>query len=395
MKITDMKLFVVDGQRANLIFVKLYTDEGITGVGEATLEWKTNAVLGAFEDLRPYIIGKDPRKRELMYAEMYRDSYWKNGVVLMTAISALEMALYDISGKWLNVPAYELLGGKVREGIRIYATNPWFGGAKTPEEYAQRAIAIRDKGVDAIKFDPWGMAYMTMTKMQIDKGLEIIDAVDKAVGKEVEILVEAHGKFNAQTAISIARELEPYRPKFFEEPVPPDNLDALVQVTEKSPVPIASGERVYTIYEYAQFLNRKAAHYIQPDICHAGGLMEMKKIAAMAQAHHITFAPHNPGGAVANAATMQLAACTENFHIMEISIADVPWRKDICVEDLVFENKQLLISDKPGLGVELVEEAFSAHPYYPKFMRMYGSDMQDQAPEGYSASMSEFYFKGF
>ena len=379
MKVTDIKVFPVDCFRTNWVFVKVYTDEGITGVGEGTLEYKEKALIGAVEHIKEYLVGKDPRTIERHVHDIYRDAYWRGGAVLMSALSAVEMALWDILGKSLGVPVYQLLGGKLREDVRIYV-NGWFAGAKTPEQFAEKAKVAVARGVTAMKWDPFGKSYLEISNRDLDTALRCIAAVREAVGNGVDLLIEGHGRFDVPTSIRIARELEQFKPMFFEEPTPPDNLEALAAVREKSPVAIAAGERLYTLRSFKELFERRAADYIQPDISHAGGIMELKKISAAADAYYIPFAPHNPSGPVANAATLQLAACTQNFTILEIMYSDVVWRADVTDEALEYKDGYIKIPDRPGLGIEIDEEACLAHPYQPHTLRHYTGALTDIRP---------------
>ena len=355
MKVTDIKTFAVDCFRTNWVFVKVYTDEGIDGVGEATLEYKEKALIGAVEHIKEYLVGQNPLDIEKHWHAIYRDSYWRGGPVLMSALSAVEMALWDILGKSLNVPVYRLLGGKVNEKVRIYV-NGWFAGAKEPNEFGEKAKIAVKRGITAMKWDPFGKNYLNISNAELDKALRNIAAVREAAGDNVDLLIEGHGRFNIPTAVKIAKELEQFKVMLFEEPVPPDNLDALKAVKDKSPVAISAGERLYTRWDYKRMFDLMAADYIQPDISHAGGIMELKKIAAEAECRYTSFAPHNPSGPVANAATLQLAATCPNFEILEIMYSDVPWRKDVTDEELVYDNGYMKIPDKPGLGIEINEE---------------------------------------
>ena len=386
MKITDIKTFVVDCFRTNWAFVKVYTDEGIDGVGEATLEYKEKALVGAVEHIKDVLVGKDPTNIEQIYHDTYRDSYWRCGPVLMSALSAVEVALWDILGKSLGVPVYKLLGGKTNEKVRIYV-NGWFAGAKTPEEFGEKAKIAVQRGVTAMKWDPFGKTYMDISNRDLDTALRCVAAVREAVGNEVDLLIEGHGRFNVPTGIKIARELEQFKPMFFEEPVPPDNLAALKAVRDKSPVAISAGERLYNLRQYKDMFDLRAADYVQPDISHAGGLMELKKISALAEMHYTGFAPHNPSGPVANAATLQLAGCCTNFSILEIMYSDVPWRADVTNEDLKYEDGYIYVPDKPGIGIEINEEACLAHPYQPHTLRHYTGALTDIRPPE-----SKFYF---
>lgn len=386
MRITDVKTFVVDCFRTNWAFVKIYTDEGVTGVGEATLEYKEKALVGAVAHIREYLVGKNPLQIEKHFHDIYRDAYWRGGAVLMSALSAVETACWDILGKTLGVPVYQLLGGRVNDRVRIYV-NGWFAGAKTPEEFAEKAAAAVQRGVTAMKWDPFGKAYLEISNKDLDTALRCVAAVREAVGREVDLLIEGHGRFNVPTGITIAKELEPFKPLFFEEPTPPDNLEALKAVRDKSPVPIAAGERLYTLRAYQDLFKMRAADYIQPDISHAGGIMELKKIAAQAEACYIPFAPHNPSGPVANAATLQLAACCPNFSILEIMYSDVEWRGSVTNECLTYKDGYIDIPDKPGLGIEIDEAACEEHPYQPHTLRHYTGELTNIRP-----AKTAFYF---
>ena len=386
MKVIDIKPFVVDCFRTNWVFVKVYTDEGIDGVGEATLEYKEKALLGALEHIKEYLVGKDPRQIEKHWHDIYRDAYWRGGAVLMSALSAVEMALWDILGKSLGVPVYQLLGGKVHNKVRIYV-NGWFAGAKEPEEFAQKAKIAAERGITALKWDPFGKNYMNISGAELDKALRNVAAVREAVGAGVDLLIEGHGRFNIPTATKIAKELEQFKPMFFEEPVPPDNLDALRSVKDKSPVAISAGERLYTRWDYRLLFDKMAADYIQPDISHAGGVMELKKIAAEAESRYIPFAPHNPSGPVANAATLQLAATCPNFEILEIMYSDVEWREDVTDEKLEYSDGYMTIPDAAGLGIEINEEECLKHPYLPHTLRHYTGALTDIRP-----AKTKFYF---
>lgn len=386
MKVTDIKPFVVDCFRTNWVFVKVYTDEGVTGIGEATLEYKEKALLGALEHIKEYLVGQNPLDIEKHWHAVYRDAYWRGGPVLMSALSAVEMALWDILGKHLGVPVSQLLGGRVNERVRIYV-NGWFAGAKTPGEFAEKAKIAVKRGVTAMKWDPFGKSYLDISNADLNTAIECVGAVREAVGSSVDLLIEGHGRFNIPTGIKIAKELEQFKPMFFEEPVPPDNLDALKAVKDRSPVAISAGERLYTRWDYRPMFDKQAADYIQPDISHAGGIMELKKIAAEAESRYIPFAPHNPSGPVANAATLQLAATCPNFCILEIMYSDVEWRKLVTNEKLEYKDGYITIPSAPGLGIEIDEEECLRHPYKPHTLRHYTGALTDIRP-----AKTEFYF---
>lgn len=389
MKITDIKTFNVFTYRTNFVFVKLETDEGISGIGEGTLEYKENALLGAIEDIKRVLIGQDPREVERISHELYRDSYWRVGPVLQSAVSAVNMAMWDIKAKAAGVPVYEMLGGKVRDGVRMYA-NAWFAGAKTADEFASAAVKAKNMGVTALKWDPFGKAYMYMENSDFRRSLEIVEAVRGAVGNDVDLLIEGHGRFDIATGIKIANALKPFDPYFFEEPTPPDCLDALAQVHKSSPVPIAAGERLYSLTQMRDFLERGCADFVQPDISHCGGISAVKKMAALCEAHYVALAPHNPSGPVANAATLHIAASTQGFRILEICLTDVSWRKELTNERVVFDKGNILIPTGVGLGLEINEENCLKYPFQPIDLRHYKGTLTNIRPADHTST----YFEG-
>ena len=360
MKIIDYKTYAVYAGYRNIIFVKVFTDEGVYGVGEATLEWKTNATLGAFEDLRPYIIGTDPTQYEKLFFECYKESYWRIDPCFISAISAIEMACVDITGKMYNMPAYQLFGGKVHNKIKVYM-NGWFGGARTAEDYADCAKIAVDNGAKALKWDFFGSNYLTISSEDLKRSIGIMRAVRNAVGDDVELLIEGHGRFNVFTALKIAKEMAEFKPYFFEEPVIPDMIEDTIEVHEKSPIPIAAGERLLGKNMFRELLSRRGVDFAQPDVIHVGGMNELKKIAIMAEVQLIQFAPHNPGGPVATAATAQICATMPNFEFLEMNV-DVPYRKDLSTEKRIIEDGYLLLTEEPGLGIDINIDEFEKYP---------------------------------
>ena len=389
MKITDVKTFVLDAFRTNWTFVKVETDSGLYGWGEASLGTQEMALTGCVNDLKRLVVGRDPREIEKFCFEVYRDIYWKGGPVLMSAISGIEMALWDITGKYYNAPVYALMGGKMRDRVRMYA-NAWFTGAKTPAEFAAKAAETVALGVTALKWDPFGKAHLNISNAELEYASEIVGAVREAVGSKVDLLIECHGRFNTYTALRIAKELEQYKVMLMEEPCPPDNLAVLAEIRAKSPVPISAGERVYTKFGFQDLFEKNAVDIVQPDIFHAGGIFEAKKVAAMAEAKHIPISFHNPSGPISNAAILQLAACTPNFLIHEIMLTDGAFRQRITDEEVIYEAGHILIGDKPGLGIEVNEEVLAEYPYQPRNLRHYTGNVTDIRPKGDAL----FYFKG-
>ncbi|MDB5560640.1 MAG: mandelate racemase/muconate lactonizing enzyme family protein [Hyphomicrobiales bacterium] len=362
MKITGLKTFVANVSRTNFVFVKLYTDDGIDGVGEATLEWKTMTVVSALEELERVLIGKDPFQVDHLIETMHRDSYWRTGAVFRTALGGIEAALLDIKGKALGVPVFELLGGKYRDRVACYA-NHWFFGAVTPEQYATNARNAVAMGYNALKWDPFDVADLEMDRGQRRKTIEIVEAVRAAVGPDVDLMLDVHGRLNVPTAIAMCRELAPFDLRWIEEPTPPESIDALADVRANSPVPIAAGERWFEPGKFLEAINKKAVDILQPDVSHCGGMGETKRIAHMAHIQYLPIAPHNPVGPVMNAMTLHASLAIPNFSVFETVSVDVPWRKELVRETLEFENGSILAPTAPGLGVELIEEACAKFPY--------------------------------
>jgi galactonate dehydratase len=379
MKVTGIKTYICNAYRTNWVFIKVMTDSGIYGVGEATLETRELTVEQAVRELERYLVGKDPHNIEAFWHDNYRDAYWRGGPVLMSALSGVEMALWDIKGKDLGVPVYQLLGGKVRESVPCYA-NGWFAPAKTPDEFAAKAKIAIQQGFKALKWDPFGSAYLEIDRKQLNQAIKCVGAVYDAIKDEAEIIIEGHGRFDIPTAVKIGNALSDFEILFFEEPIPPQNLEGLAEVKSRIKIPVAAGERLYNRWEFRSLFELKAVDFVQPDVSHAGGIMELKKIAAIAESYHIPFCPHNPSGPVANAATLQLAACVPNFYIHETMSSDVPWRSDISTEEVYFEEGKMLISDKPGLGIDINEDAIRKYPYEPKELRHYKGTLTDIRP---------------
>lgn len=381
MKVTAIKTFICHAYRTNWVFVKVLTDvDGLYGVGEATLEYKEQTVAQACLELERVLVGRDPHQIEQFWQSAYRDAYWRGGAVLMSAISAVEMALWDIKGKDLGVPVYQLLGGKVRDEIGCYA-NGWFAPAKTPAEFAEKAKAAVAQGFKALKWDPFGAAYLTIDRAQLNQAMACVDAVHEAVKDKADLIVEGHGRFDIPTAVRIGHALDAFDLLWFEEPIPPENLQGLAEVKRRIRVPVAAGERLYNRWDFRTLFEQKAADYIQPDVSHAGGLLEIRKIAATAECYHLPICPHNPSGPVANAATLQLAACIPNFYLLETMSSDVPWRGEVSTESVRFVDGAMQIPALPGLGIDIVEEAIKKYPYQPRELRHYQGTLTDIRPD--------------
>lgn len=389
MKISDIKIYTLDAYRTNWAFIKVETDEGLYGWGEASLGTNEMALEGMVRDLKRLVVGRNPLEIEKMCFEVYRDIYWKGGPVLMSAISGIEIALWDIAGKFFGTPTYNLFGGKMRDKVKMYA-NAWFIGAREPEEFAAKAAETAALGVKALKWDPFGAAHMTIDNEQMEKTVNIVGAVREAVGKNVDLLIECHGRFNPTTALKISRELEQFKPMLLEEPCVPDNMASTAWVRQRSNIPIAAGERGYTKYAFQQMFELDAVDYVQPDVFHTGGLMEGKKIAAMAEAKHLMVSFHNPSGPISNAAILQLAATVPNFVIHEIMLTDGSFRKKITNEEVIFDDGYIVIPDKPGLGIDVNIDEVLKRPYKERNLRHYTGTVTDIRPKNDTV----YYFKG-
>jgi galactonate dehydratase len=373
MKITGLKTFVLGSGWRNLILLRLETDQpGLYGIGEATVQWGDEGMLGYLVSLeKRYLLGQDPRDIESLWERVYRNEYWRRDFFVCSALGGVEMACWDILGKSLGVPVWRLLGGKCRDVVPAYA-NGWYQVERTPDAIARCAEAVIAMGYRALKIDPFGTGSYEMTEAEKRRSVEIISAVRAAIGPDAELFIEMHGRFAVHTAIDLCHRLAPYRPGWFEEPVPPENMSALAEVRRAvAPlgIPVAAGERLFTRFLFLDLFSRRAVDIIQPDVCHAGGIAETRKIAAMAEAHYMPVAPHNACSPVGTMASIHLAVATPNFKIQETFDDMVePWVRDAVIDRPVARDGCFALPDKPGLGVELDEAVIAAHPPREGFM---------------------------
>lgn len=374
MKITGIETLVCHAKMRNWIFVKVLTDQpGLWGWGEATLEWHTHSVVGAIKDISCLLVGEDPRRIEYLWQMMYRQHFWHgNGIVRGTAISGIDVALWDILGKIHGVPCHELWGGRVRDYIRLYSH---LGGGKMEDFYetnvdnarrfaelAQRAVA---EGFTAFK----AMAVpetMPIEGLRPVKYAEVcVQAMREAVGDEIDIMVDCHARPNPRMGMQFAKALEPYGLYFFEEPCWPETIEDIALIQRAVKTPIATGERLVTIHAFRELFEKRAASVIQPDITHCGGLTEVRRIAAMGEAYRVAIAPHNPQGPVSTAASLEFGFSTPSYLICENVHNDVPWRADVVKEGYTIEPKGRIVYPgcKPGLGIEINEQEVKKHPF--------------------------------
>ncbi|MCM3885593.1 mandelate racemase/muconate lactonizing enzyme family protein [Frankia sp. R82] len=354
MKISRLETFVLGTPWRDLTYVRLHTDDGLVGVGETRMLGHTRALLGYLDEAAGnHVLGSDPFDIESLVARMKRGDYGRAGEIVMSGIACVEMACWDIVGKALGQPVWRLLGGKVRDRIKAYA-NGWYTVERTPQEFHAAARRVVEQGYRALKFDPFGPGWAELEPAERRRSIGLVEAVRDAVGPDVEILVEMHGRFSPHEAIRIATALVPFEPSWVEEPVPPENLRALAKAAAGIALPVATGERIHDRIEYRELFDLGAADIIQPDIGHLGGIAETRKLAATAETHYMLVAPHNVGGPVLTAANLHLAATTPNFKIQEHfnDFADEEVKQAAPGLPEVVDG-YFALPTAPGLGVDL------------------------------------------
>ncbi len=356
MKIRSLETFKVPPR---WLFLKILTDDGLIGWGEPIVEGRADTVRAAVEEMGEYLIGKDASRIEDLWQVLYRGGFYRGGPILMSAISGIEHALWDIKGKRLGVPIYELLGGTVREKMRVYA---WIGGDK-PSDTALAAQERVASGYTALKMNATAEMQWIDSAIKIQESVERLAAVRSAVGYGVDIGIDFHGRVHKAMAKVLAKELEPFKPLFIEEPVLAENNEALVELARHTTIPIATGERIYTRWGFKTVLANGGVDILQPDISHVGGIWELRKIAAMAEAYDVAIAPHCPLGPITLAASLQLDFCTPNAFIQEQSL-EIHYHQgashltDYLVDPTVFNYEEGFVKrlTAPGLGIEIDED---------------------------------------
>lgn len=377
MKITDVKVWLVQGIKYNWTLIKIYTDQGITGVGESTNWPGSPIVYHATRHVGERIIGLDPMKTDFIWTKLYRDLNWVGPYgASMCAISGIDMALLDLKAKVLGVPCYELLGGAYRKDILLYA-NYWFtGGGHTPEDYVRQALVVKEAGFTGLKFDPFAhtnyfygedlASELTLTSDQQDLAFNVSRAVRDAVGPNMDIMIETHAMLNYRIAVKMAKRLSALDITWYEEPAGPESAQTLRAMRERIPsdVAICVGERHYTRFGIREVLEKNVCDIIMPDITRCGGPSEMKRMATMAEAYNVLVAPHNPNGPLSTLASAHVCAAIPNFFRQEFMFNDVEWRDEIIthpIKDMI-SNGYLHLTERPGLGVDLIEEEMEKHP---------------------------------
>lgn len=384
MKITAVKTLVVNAEMRNWVFVKVETDvPGLFGWGEATLEWKTRAVAGAIGDLEPLLLGRDPRDIQQAVRVMIKHSFFRLGTIGMSAVSGIELALWDIVGKDAGQPVWRLLGGKVREKVAVY-THLGMGDMRAVYEsletslLVERARAVVEQGYRALKavFIPYTHVHAPLPEVRKVEAMML--ALREAVGDHIEIMVDFHGRpGSAQAALAYAKALEPGKPMFIEEPVGPQDYDGLDIVARSTTIPIATGERLVEPGEFDRLLKTGSVSIIQPDICHCGGLIETRKIAAQAEAVGVGVAPHNPLGPIAGVAALHFAVSTPNHVIQEEMVGAVPWYSEVVRGPIRRVEGYWQLPEAPGLGIEVNEAECARHPFAQEVMHTSNAVLAD------------------
>src|SRR5256714_1583663 len=374
MKITRIETLVCNARMRNWIFVKVHTDQpGLYGWGEATLERHTRGVVCAIEDIAQLLIGEDPRRIEHLSQMMYRQHFWHgNGIVRGTAISGIDIALWDILGKIHGVPCHKLWGGPVRDFVRLYSH---LGGGNMDDFYCcdpADAKRFGDLAHRAVEDGFTAFKSMAVPSTMALEGLQpiryaeaCVKAMREAVGDSIDIMVDCHARPSPRMGLLFAKALEPYGLYFFEEPCWPETMDDIALIQRAVKTPIATGERMVGVSAFRELFEKRAASVIQPDITLCGGLSEARRIAGMAEAYRVAMAPHNPQGPVSTAASLELGFATPSYVICETVHSDVPWRSDVVTEGFTVETKGRIVrpNTRPGLGIEINEDEVRKHPF--------------------------------
>jgi galactonate dehydratase len=385
MKITAIETVVVHAVHRNWIFVKVLTDQpGLHGWGEATLEWKTRAVRGAIDDLAPFVVGEDPMRIEHLVNKMTHFSFWPLGIIGLTAVSGIEQALWDIKGKELGVPIWQLLGGRVRDSVRVY-THLLRGNLHkrvSNSDISAFCDAVQETvemGYNAIKLGFVPYTGYDAPLPAVRHVAKLAAAVRERVGDGVDIMTDFHGRPDSlEAAKAFIDVIAPIKPLFVEEPIQPGDTPAMADLARRVDCPLATGERLLTPREFAEVAETRAVAYVQPDLAHCAGFTGGRKIAAIAEAAHMGICPHNPMGPVAGAVALQFDVATPNFVIQEEAVGMVPWFEEICsAYPLELANGSWKVPDAPGLGIEVDEVAAARHPFEPEVIPALDSILPD------------------
>lgn len=380
MKITAIETHVCNARMRNWIFVKVVTDQdGLFGWGEATLEWHTRSVVGAIEDMSQLLIGEDPRRVEHLWQMMYRQHFWhSNGIVRATAVAGIDIALWDILGKVANMPCSQLWGGPVRDYVRTYAhlgggnMEDFYGtAADNHTRFAELAQSAVEDGYTAFKT----MAVPEIMPIEGNKAVnwaaKNVEAMREAVGDDIDIMVDCHARPSPAMGLKFGKALEPYNLYFYEEPCWPESIEGLAHINAQLTTPVATGERFTHLAQFKQLFDARGCDICQLDITHCGGLSEARRIAALAEAHRIALAPHNPQGPVSTAASLEFGFSQPSYIICETVTEDVPWRSDVVEEgfEIIPEGRIVKPNTKPGLGITINEAEVKKHPFQQEVLQ--------------------------
>lgn len=375
MKITDLEVIRMRANAEpsnNWLFVRIHTDSGITGIGEGSLQYKDAALTAELENFGKFLRGKDPFQIEHIWTSLHRRVTWTGGAVTISAISAIDLALWDIKGKALGVPVYELIGGKVRDRVPLYA-NGWFarkqlsahgpqdGGPTEAEWYAERAREVVEQGYRCLKLYPFGGEQL-ITPERMKRGVGLVRAVREAVGPDIEIGVDVRARLNIGSARRVAQQLEPFNIAWLEEPILFDNAAAMAEFARSVRVPVSTGEQLYTRWEFRALLEENVLALIQPDICHAGGVTEVRKIANMAETYYVSVAPHNSNGPISTIASLHLDMSIPNCHMQELFLNSLPYYQEVLTNPLIVEDGYGKPPEGPGWGTDLDEAVLAKYP---------------------------------
>jgi galactonate dehydratase len=361
-KISSLEPLIVNVGSRNWLFVLVETDEGVSGVGEGSLPGHPRAVAAAVEEFREYVVGEDPARIQQLWQVMYRQPFFRGGAVTFSAMSAIEQALWDIKGKVAGLPVYELLGGRCHDRVKLYANGP---SGETLEELVDTAGGLVESGFTALKTGIAEPVRAVQGDGFVRRAAQQVEALRDALGTEVEIAWDAHGRLSPAMGMKLARALEPYDVWFLEEPAPPEDAKGLARVAQSTSIPIAAGERLFTKWGFREILELGAAALLQPDLSHCGGVLEARAIAAMGEVHSCGFAPHNPLGPVNTIVSAHVALASPNFIALELCVYAPEWTRELLTTPLELAEGYLEVSDEPGWGVELDVELARSHPHRP------------------------------
>jgi galactonate dehydratase len=366
MKITGIETYLVGNPWKNWLFTKVITDEDVYGIGEGSLNYFAKTVQTAIHELEHLVLGTNPFQVELLSQKLIRDVYSEGAQIHMSAVAAIEIACWDIIGKVCGQPIYNLWGGRSQTRLRAYA-NGWYRGLRTPESFAEKAAMVAQKGYTALKFDPFGDNWRTLSPSELGLSMEIIGAVREAAGDKTDLLIEGHRRFNGATALRVAEAMAKYHPTWFEEPLDHSNISAMAELARRSPVAISTGESFSNKQQFAELLQHNVIDIWQPEPLNLGGLFATRKVADSVDAHYGVVAPHSAQGPICSAACVQLSASLPNFYLQEIfDDFNEPWERRLVDHPVEVVNGYIDISDRPGLGIDLNMEEVKRHPYHPE-----------------------------